>query len=39
VEINCELCEVYSQNAISEDSVRQWRRMLKDGQKDVHDEE
>jgi hypothetical protein len=39
VEIHCELREVYGQNAISEGTVRQWRRMFKDGRKDVHDEE
>jgi hypothetical protein len=30
---------VYSQNVMSEGTVRQWCRMFKDGQTDVHDEE
>jgi hypothetical protein len=29
VEIHCELCEVYGQNVMSEGTVRQWHRMLK----------
>jgi hypothetical protein len=32
VEIHCELCTVYSQNVLSEETVRQWCRMIKDGQ-------
>jgi hypothetical protein len=38
-EIHCELCMVYSQNVISEETVRQWCRMFIDGQTNVHDEE
>jgi hypothetical protein len=30
---------VYSQNVMSEGTVRQWCRMFKDGRKNVHDEE
>jgi hypothetical protein len=37
--INCELCTIYSQNAMSEGTVRQWCGMFKDGQTDVHDEQ
>jgi transposase len=37
-EILCELCAVYSQNVISEGTVRQWCRMFKDGRTNVHDE-
>jgi hypothetical protein len=39
VEIHHELCAVYDQNVMSEGTVRQWCRMFKDGQIDVHDEE
>jgi hypothetical protein len=40
VEIHCELCAaVYSQNVMSEGTVRQWCRMFKDGRTNVHDEE
>jgi hypothetical protein len=31
VEIHCELCAVYCQNVMSEGTVRQWCRMVKDG--------
>jgi hypothetical protein len=34
-----ELCVVYGQNVMSEETVRQWYRMFKDGQTNVHDEE
>jgi hypothetical protein len=38
--ILCELCVVvYGQNAMSEQTVRQLCRMLKDGRTNVHDEE
>jgi hypothetical protein len=36
VDINRELCAVYGQNVISEGTVRQWCRMLKNGRKYVH---
>ncbi|PNF24433.1 hypothetical protein B7P43_G09680 [Cryptotermes secundus] len=39
VEIHYELCTIYSQNVVSEGTVRQWCRMFKDGQTNVHDEE
>jgi predicted transcriptional regulator len=39
VEIHCELCLVYSQNVMSEGTVRQWCRIFKDGQTNVHNEE
>jgi hypothetical protein len=40
VEIHLELCTaVYSQNVMSQGTVRQWRRMFKDGRTDLHDEE
>jgi hypothetical protein len=38
-EIHCELCAVYSQNLMSEGTLRQWCRMFKDGRTNVHDEE
>jgi hypothetical protein len=38
-ELHRELCAVYGQNATSEGTVRQWRRMFKDGRRNVHDEE
>jgi hypothetical protein len=38
-EICLELCTVYGQNVMSEGTVRQWCRMLKDGRTNVHDEE
>ncbi|PNF27138.1 hypothetical protein B7P43_G08559, partial [Cryptotermes secundus] len=38
-EIHCELCAVYDQNAVSEGTVRQWRKMFKGGQTNAHDEE
>jgi hypothetical protein len=31
VEIHHEFCVVYGQNVMSEGTVRQWRRMFKDG--------
>jgi hypothetical protein len=31
VEIYCELCAVYSQNVLSEGTLKQWCRMIKDG--------
>jgi hypothetical protein len=30
---------IYGQNVMSEGTVRQWCRMFKDGQTNVHDEE
>jgi hypothetical protein len=39
IEIHHELCAVYGQNVMSEGTVRQWFRMFKDGQRNVHDEE
>jgi hypothetical protein len=30
-EIHCELCAAYGQNVLSEETVRQWCRMFKDG--------
>jgi hypothetical protein len=39
VEIHRELCAVYSQNVMSEVTVRQWCGMFKDGWTVVHDEE
>jgi hypothetical protein len=38
-EIRCELCAAYGQNVMNEGTVRQWCRMFKDGQTDVHNEE
>jgi hypothetical protein len=39
-EIHSELCAaVFGQNVISEEALRQWRRMFKDGRTNVHDEE
>jgi transposase len=39
-EIHRELCAVvYGQNVMSEGTVRQWRRMFRDGRTDVHDAE
>jgi transposase len=38
-EIHLELCTVCGQNVISEGTVRQWCRMFRDGQTDVHNEE
>jgi transposase len=38
-EMRCELCAVYGKNVMSERTIRQWCRMFKDGQTDVHDEE
>jgi hypothetical protein len=39
VEIPCELCEVYRQSVMSKGTIRQWCRMFKGGQANVHDEE
>jgi hypothetical protein len=40
VDIHHELCmAVYGRNVVSEGTVRQWCRMLKDGRKNCHDEE
>jgi hypothetical protein len=38
-EIHHELCTVYGQNVTSKGTVRQWCRMVKDGQKNVYNEE
>jgi hypothetical protein len=38
-ETHCELCTVYSQNAMGEGTVGQLCRMFKDGRTDVDDEE
>jgi hypothetical protein len=38
-EIYNELCAVYGQNVMSERTVTQWCRMLKDGRTNIHDEE
>jgi hypothetical protein len=38
-EIYNELCTIYGQNVMSEETVRQWCRMFKDGRTNVHDEE
>jgi hypothetical protein len=38
-EIHCELCAVYGQNVMTEGTIRQWCRMLKDGQTNFHDEQ
>jgi hypothetical protein len=38
-EIHNELCAAYSQNAMSEGTVRQWCRLFKDGRTNVHDEQ
>jgi hypothetical protein len=37
--IHRELCAVYDQNVMSEETVRQWCSMFKDGCTNVHDEE
>jgi hypothetical protein len=39
VEIHRELCAIYSQNVMSEETVRHWCRMFKDGRTNVHNEE
>ena len=39
VEIHRNICEVYGQNIMSDEMVRKWVRALKDGRKNVHDEE
>jgi hypothetical protein len=36
-EMHRELCAVYDQNVMSEETVRQWSRMFKDGRTNVHD--
>jgi transposase len=38
-EILPQLCAVHGYNVMSEGTVRQWCRMFKDGEKNVHDEE
>jgi uncharacterized protein YecA (UPF0149 family) len=38
-ELHRELCALYCQNVMREGIIRQWCRMFKDGQKNVHDEE
>jgi hypothetical protein len=38
-EIHRELCALYGQHIMNEGTVRQWRRMFKDGRINVHDEE
>jgi hypothetical protein len=38
-EIHRELCAVYGQQVMSEGTLRQWCRMVKDGRTNVHDEE
>jgi hypothetical protein len=35
-EIHCVLCAVYSQNVMTEGTVRQWCRMFIDGRTNVH---
>jgi hypothetical protein len=35
VEIHRELCAVYGKNVLSEETIRQWYRMFKDGRTDV----
>jgi hypothetical protein len=39
VEIHNELCAVYGQTVMSDGTVRQWCRIFKDGQTNVHNEE
>jgi hypothetical protein len=39
VGIHAELCAVYDKNVTTEETVRQWCRMFKDGRTNVHDEE
>jgi hypothetical protein len=38
-DVHGELCAVYGQIVSSEGTARQWCRMFKDGQTNVHDEE
>jgi hypothetical protein len=38
-EICCELCGVYAQDVMNEETVRQWYRMFKNWQTNVHNEE
>jgi hypothetical protein len=38
-EIYRELCTVYGQNVMSEETVRQWCRLFIDGRTDIHNEE
>jgi transposase len=38
-EINRELCMLYGQKVMSEGTVRQWCRMFRDGQTNIHNEE
>jgi len=37
-EIHQQICQVYGDNAISDDMVRKWVRMFNEGQENVHDE-
>ncbi|XP_067143098.1 protein GVQW3-like [Centruroides vittatus] len=37
-EIHHQICEVYGDNAMSDNKVRKWVRMFKDGRVNVHDE-
>jgi hypothetical protein len=37
-EIPCEICAVYGQNIMSEETERKWRRMFKNGRTNVHGE-
>jgi hypothetical protein len=39
MEIHHELCAIYGQNVRNEGTVRQWCRMFKVGQTNVHDEQ
>jgi hypothetical protein len=39
IEIHRKLCAVYGHNVMSEGTVKQWCRMLKDGRKNFYDEE
>jgi hypothetical protein len=38
-EIHCELCMAYGKNIMSEGTVRQWCRMFKGGQTNIHNED
>jgi hypothetical protein len=38
-EIHCELCKVYGQNAMSEETVRKWCAMFKNGPTNIYGEE
>jgi hypothetical protein len=37
-DIRQKLCAVYNQNGMNDGTVRQWCRMFKDGQTNIHDE-